>query len=180
MPYFSFTPGTVAATDPLGQAFQRSLDLLDAGLVVAFNTKRQRFEVWTRTLDARGVFYGFVMRVEGPKGEFVEPGEWFLEQLRARDSRYAGANTAAKNVLAEIRESERKALEDDEKRDADRSREVTDEIAYDYTLEAQLASDPHYTGRRHYEWDPAPVSQPVKKSLREAIRDAAKSPEGVR
>lgn len=164
MPYFGFTPGTALATDPFGQQCQRMLDLLDAGLVLAFNTKLKRFEVWRKELDDRGVFYGFIIRVQGPDGEFRKPGEWLINELRARDSRYAGAEEAAQNVLREIRESEKKALEADEKKIEDATREVAEEIAYDYNLEAQLKSDPHITGRRRYDWDPEPVQVPTAKS----------------
>jgi hypothetical protein len=157
MGYFGFTPGTVLATDPLGQAAQRQLELLDPSLVLAFNTKLKRFEVWNKQLTSKGVFYGFIMRVDDGKGGFAEPGQWLIDKLKSRDSAYAGAEEAAQNVLREIRESERAALEADQKKDDDAVREVAEEIAHDFTLEAQLKSDPHITGKRRYEWDPEPI-----------------------
>lgn len=175
-PYGGFTPGTVPASDPMGAACQRQLSLLDPSLVLAFNTKLKRYEVWNKTLDRKGVFYGFIMRVQGNKGEFQQPGDWLVGALKARDSAYAGAEEAAKNVLAEIKEDERKAYAADEKKDGDAVREVAEEMAFDYNLEAQLKSDPHITGKRRYEWDPETTTfgqAGAKEVTREDIRKEA-------
>lgn len=132
---------------------QRLLDLLDANLVVRWNAKLHRYEVWRWTLDAKGIDWGFLLRLDHAQ----KPGEWLLNKLRARDSRYRPAEEAAEEVLREIRESEeaeRKAKQDATDR---KITEIAEEIAYDYRPEAQLKADPHYTGRRRRGWDPEPV-----------------------
>lgn len=175
-PYGGLPKGTVLATDPLGTSVNRSLQFLDEMLLLAWNNDATRFEVWRKEFTSRGVFYGPIMPVTGSKGEFVEPGEWLVQRLRARDSASAGPTEAIKNVLAEIHEGERKEREASQKRDDDAVVNVADEIALDHTLEAQLKSDPHITGRRRYTWDKVKTvfGQAGAKDLREQIREEAK------
>ena len=174
MPIGGFTPGTVLATDPLGVSVQRMLYVLDPTLVLAFNTKLKRYEVWNKTLTVDGPFYGFIIRCQGKDGSFREPGGWLIDFLRGRDSAHAGPEEAIKNVLDEIHESERAADAASQKKDDDAVREVAEEIAHDYTLEAQLKSDPHITGRRRYVWDKV-KSVFGQAGAREAIRQEGKT-----
>jgi len=174
MPLGGFSPGTVLATDPLGQRVQRMLEVLYPNLVLAFNTKLKRFEVWEKQLTPNGVFYGFIIRVDDGKGGFAEPGEWLIGVLKARDSAYAGPDEAIKNVLAEIHKGEEEERAAAQKRDDDRVAEVAQEIALDHRLEAQLKSDPHITGRRHYVWDKV-ASVFGQAGARERIREEGKN-----
>lgn len=181
MPLGGFPAGTVLATDPLGISVNRMLYTLDPMLVLAWNYKAKHFEVWRKELTPYGVFYGPILPVVDEKGLFVEPGEWLIGKLKARDSAYAGPQEAIKNVLAEIHEDERREREAAQKRDDDAVTEVAEEIAHDYTLEAQLKSDPHITGRRRYIWDKAKTvfGQVDRKSAREAIREEGKNVRSV-
>lgn len=172
-PMHGFPKGTVLATDPLGSSVNRSLRLLDEMLCLAWNTGSHRFEVWRKELTPIGIFYGPIMPVTGAHGEFVEPGEWLVGKLKARDSKYAGPDEAIKNVLSEIHEGEREEREASQKRDDEAVANVAEEIAFDNTLEAQLKSDPHITGRRHYTWDKV-KSVFGQAGAREAIREEGK------
>jgi hypothetical protein len=173
-PMHGFPRGTVLATDPLGSSVNRSLQLLDEMLCLAWNTQLHRFEVWRKELTPTGVFYGAIMPVVDDKGRFVEPGQWLVGKLKARDSAYAGPDEAIKNVLAEIHKGEEEERVAAQKRDDDAVAEVASEIAIDHTLEAQLKSDPHITGRRRYVWDKV-ASVFGQAGARERIREEGKN-----
>jgi len=146
---------------------------LDPMLVLAYNTRQKRFEVWRKELTVNGPFYGAIMPVVGDKGEFVEPGQWLIGKLKARDSAYAGPEEAIKNVLKDIHKGEAEEQAAAQKRDDEAVSEVAQEIALDHTLEAQLKSDPHITGKRRYEWDPESVKF-GQAGARERIREEGK------
>lgn len=58
---------------------QRTLQMVDESLLLYFNVKLHRYEVWNGS--------GFIQRVIAPGGGFMEPGEWFMQQLRMVDPR---------------------------------------------------------------------------------------------
>lgn len=146
--------GTVLRTD---HPTQRSLDLLDAGLVLAFNDKLKRYEVWRRQLTRKGFDYGFIVRVTAEPNGYAEPGEWLLTKLRARDSRYRPAQEAAEEVLSELRAAEEAAWKADEHRHDD----LRDEIAREYLPLWKKKADPDGTTRDYKAWDPEPVHFPM-------------------
>lgn len=139
---------------------QGMLNLLDGKLLLCFNDKLKRWEVWRyEPFDVRGPSYAFITRLlaDDRRGGYAEPGQWMVDRLKARDSRYAGADEAWKNVKKELDESERAADNAKQKAEDARFTDLNEEVAMDHRLEWQLQADPHYTGRRHLEWDPEPV-----------------------
>lgn len=171
MPYHALPAHIVLRTD---HPFQRSLDLLDADLVLAWNTRVERYEVYRKELTPRGLFFGHIERVTAPGGQgFAEPGEWFAEKLRARDSRYRPANEAAEEVLAQLRAEEKADLEAEEHAlDG-----VREEVIKDYLPLWRKKADPDEFAKRYTTWDPEPVHFPMspRQSMREAIREEARS-----
>lgn len=151
MPFHRLPEGTIARPD---HPTQTSLNLLDAGLLLAWNTKDCRWEIWRRELTPRGVLFSGIMPVTAPDGETpIQPGEWLMNRLRARDSRYRPAKEAAEEVLSEIRAQEAKDLYDDEHRlDA-----LHEELALDYLPLWRKKADPDEFAREYKDWDPVPV-----------------------
>lgn len=151
MPYNQLPTGTVARPD---HPTQKSLDLLDAGLVLAQDSKTRRYEIWRRELTRYGVLYTGILPVVGPDGATpVDPGDWLIEKLRARDSRYRPAKEAAAEVLKEIHEQEAAdAIADDNRLDA-----VREEVIKDYLPLWRQKADPHYEGRRYTHLEKKPV-----------------------
>lgn len=134
---------------------QRMLDLLDAGMVLTFNTKVRRHEVWRKTLMEDGPFYGFIIGLE----QGSEPGEWLLNKLRERDSRHNSVKDAANKVLDEIRAGEQAELDSEERK----LTELNEEVAKDYIGLWKRKADPHHTTVELKDWDPVPVQVPTAK-----------------
>ena len=134
---------------------QRSLDLLDADLRLAYDAKLNRWCVYRPRLTPQGLFWDLIERVTGPDGTGrEEPGEWLVRRLRERDSRYRPAQEAAEAVLKEIRADEQKAREEDEHFLDD----VREEVIKDFIPLWQQKADPHYTGKRYRDWEKEPVT----------------------
>jgi hypothetical protein len=154
-------------------AGQKLLALLDSSLLLAFNDKLKRWEVWNFEWDSLGMRYGFITRLlaDDKRGGYAEPGEWMIDRLRARDSRYAGADEAWKNAKRELDASEAKV--DAEKQAAEDARfsDLSEHVAKDYLPEFQKLSDPHWTTRQRTEWNPESVHFGQAGSKREQIRE---------
>ena len=155
---------------------QKSLDLLGAGLVLCFNAKLGRYEVWMRELKElprldgligheTRVDYGFIVRVTNPDGVgFAEPGPWLLNVLRARDSRHRPVKEAAEEAMRDLKAAEAaEAAERDRRESA-----LVEEIALDNIPLWKQESDPHLTGKRYTEWNPEPIHIPTAKTPMEA------------
>ncbi|MGH2384535.1 MAG: hypothetical protein ACRDGB_05725 [Candidatus Limnocylindria bacterium] len=143
-----FTP-PAHCVDASDHPAQRTLDLLDAELVLRFNKKLERYEVWRRLM--RGQFsaiptdvdslyvWEFMTRCE-QGGRFIAPGEWLRVKLARRDARYVGAEAAAAAAIAEI--DAHNAQLEAQKRAA--QQEQIAEIAHEYApiIGRELADDP--------------------------------------
>lgn len=157
MPYHALPDGTVARPD---HPTQKSLDILDAGLVLAQDTKNGRYEIWRRELTRLGVLYTGILPVVNAEGTPVDPGDWLVNKLRARDSRYRAADEAAAEVLKEIHEQEASdAIADDNRLDA-----VRESVIKDYLPLWRQKADPHYEGKRytHLTKNPVHFATPLK------------------
>lgn len=168
MPYHRLPEYVVAHPE---HSFQATLDLLDADLVLAFNTRVERWECYQRQLQGRGVFFALIERFIAPDGGLVEPSTEHFQRLRARDSRYRPANEAAEEVLREIRADERKAAEQDEHRlDA-----VREEVILGYIPLWRKLADPDGSAREYKDWDAEPSFHDMSpRERRESIRQEAK------
>lgn len=157
-------------------AGQKLLALLDSSLLLAFNDKLKRWEVWNFEWDSLGMRYAFITRLlaDDRKGGYAEPGQWMVDRLKARDSRYAGADEAWKNVKAELDASEARARLEQERAEAAKFTDLNEHVAKDYLPEFQKLSDPHWTTRQRTEWDTVPVHFGQAGSKREQIRAEAK------
>jgi hypothetical protein len=155
-------------------AGQKLLALLDSSLLLAFNDKLKRWEVWNFTWDSLGMRYAFITRLlqDDREGGYAEPGQWMIDRLKGRDSRYAGAKEAWENTKRELNASEAKA--DAEKQAAEDAKftDLNEHVARDYRPEFQKLADPHWTTRQRTEWDPVPVHFGQAGSKREQIRQA--------
>lgn len=159
-------------------AGQRLLSLLDESLLLCFNEKLKRWEVWNFTWDSRGMTYAFITRLlaDDKRGGYAEPGQWMIERLRGRDAKYAGAAEAWKNVKAELDASEARERIEKERRENDLMTPISEELAYDYRPEFQKLADPHWTTRQRTEWDTVPVHfGQAGFSKREAIRELGRT-----
>lgn len=168
-------PHVIARPDHSGQ---KMLDLMDAGHRLCFNDKLKRWEVWQFIWDSLGMRYEFVTRLlaDDRKGGYADPGQWMIQRLRARDSRYAGADEAWKNVKAELDASEALATAAKEQVWEDKLSNLNEDVAKSHRLEWQLQADPHWTGRRHTEWDTEAVPFYFSSTTgREAIRDLGRT-----
>lgn len=159
-------------------AGQRLLSLLDDSLLLCFNDRLKRWEVWRFTWDSRGMTYGFITRLlaDDKRGGYAEPGPWMIDRLKGRDSRYAGAAEAWKNVKAELDASEKRAQVEKDRRENELMTPISEELAYDYQPEFQKLSDPHWTTRQRTEWDTVPVHfGQAGFSKREQIRELGRT-----
>ena len=155
---------------------QKSLDLLGADLVLCFNAKLGRYEVWRKELKSLprldGLIgrevrtdFGFIVRVTNPDGTgYAEPGDWLLATLRARDSRHRPVKEAAEEALRDIKATEAAQVAAQEKSATD----LFEEIALDNLPLWRQKADPHATGKRYTEWRAEPVNIPTAKTPLEA------------
>lgn len=162
---------------------QASLDLLDAGLVLCWNARITRYEVWRREFgqfrraDGRlgrelRMDYQFILRAVAEDQSFMEPGEWLIAKLRERDSRFRDPKDAWATVKAELDADERRG-EDEIQRKLDEARMNVIET---YLPLWRKKADPDEFAREYKDWDPEPVHFAVSRTtpMREAIRAEAK------
>jgi hypothetical protein len=167
MPFHRLPADTLDRSD---HPTQKSLNLLDAGLFLVWSVADSRYEVWRKEFTPRGVLYsGILPVVDGERP--VEPGEWLLNKLRARDSRYRPAKEAAEEVLSEMRAQEQaEAAADEHRLDA-----LHEELALDYLPLWRKKADPDEFAREYKDWDKAPVHFDMgPRDKREAIRAEAR------
>ena len=153
MGYNALPPHVLPATS---HPTQTSLDLLDAGLLLCRNTRLERYEVWRRTLEERGVYYGFIIRVEDD-GRPIEPGEWLLNKIRARDSRYRPADEAAREALADIKKQEQA----DEAAREHAFDQIHEELATEFIPLWRKKAEPDEFAREYKDWDKEPITFPM-------------------
>lgn len=139
---------------------QKSLDMLDAGLFLAWNSRLERYEVWRRETGPRPIV-SFIIRCSSEKGEYIDPSaSWVMDQLRQRDGRHNTVEDAAEAALRGMREREAAEKAAQERALTD----LSEEIALDNIPLWKRKSDPHYTTVDLKDWNPEPVHIPTAKS----------------
>lgn len=107
------------------------INSIDPHLQLRWNSKLERFEVWRHrhALVRTDNLLEFVMRITGDHGEYVEPGEWFLTQLRRRDPAF---NDDLDDIVRQYRE-----VWDREERAEEAAVEAGDKAARDEFIDSK-------------------------------------------
>ena len=150
MPYHKLPDHVIPRRDHKAQKF---LNLLDANLLLCWNGRINRYEVWRSELQPRGIFYGFIRRLIAKDHDYLEPGEWLLTEFRRRDPRYVPLKDAVAEQLKDIKEQEAQERVADENRNAN----LRDEIAREYIPLWRKKADPDEFAKEYHDWDKAPI-----------------------